>query len=537
MQVRPLLIHTLIDHAARNHGDREIVSCTGETERFRYDYATARKRSLKLLAVLGELGVKPGARIGTLAWNTHRHLELYYGITGLGAICHTINPRLFLDQISFICNHAEDDVIFFDLSFIDLIEQLAPLVPTVRHWVALCDPDDIPEISGVGEVLCYEGLLAGAQEAEAWPQFDENMASALCYTSGTTGDPKGVLFSHRSIVLHSYAATLPDSFGLSQRDAILPGSSMYHVNAWGIPYAATMVGAKLVLPGAKLDGKSLAQLIDEEEITVAFGVPTIWLGYAQELQRSNTSPSSLQRLVIGGAACPTALITEFREKHDVDTVQIWGMTETSPLGTTSVPKKVHDDLSEEERDAIKATQGRSPYGIEMEIVDEDGAQVVHDGKAFGALMVRGHWVTSGYFGLAQAVIDEDGWFETGDISTIDPDGFMQVTDRAKDVIKSGGEWISSIELENLAVGHPSVVEAAVVGVPHPKWDERPLLFLVLDKDTSLAKEEVLEFMSGKIAKWMLPDDVIFLDQIPHTATGKILKTELRASYVNHLQPA
>lgn len=534
MQDRPLLISSLITHAARNHGDTEIVSKLGDGRIIRTDYSEIELRSRKLAQTLKGLGVSPGDRVATLAWNTHRHLELYYGISGLGAICHTINPRLFFEQVVFICNHAEDRVVFFDLSFVELAEKLAPFCPSIKAWVALCDSYELPRGVRLPGLQSYEDLIAAQDGAYEWPLFDENTASSLCYTSGTTGDPKGVLYSHRSTILHSYAAAMPDSFNLSARDVIIPASSMYHANAWGVPYAATLVGAKLVLPGSQLDGASIVDLIGAEQATVSFGVPTIWSSVSQYLEKTSARIPSLKRLVIGGAACPLALMDTFRELYGVEVSHLWGMTETSPLGTVNVLKSKHDDLPLAERAKLRSKQGRVVYGVELEIVNDAGEPLPHDGKAFGDLLVRGWWISSGYYKLDKAVLRDGGWFHTGDVATIDADGYVGITDRSKDVIKSGGEWISSIDLENAAVGHPSVAEAAVIGVHHPKWDERPLLIIVPKNAGELSKGDILEFLRGKVAKWWLPDDVLFVDEIPHTATGKIQKMQLRAKFADHL---
>ena len=536
MQSQPLLISTLIDHAARTSGAIEIVSRVSATSINRTNWSEVSARSKRLANVLLGAGIGLGDRAGTLAWNTHRHLELYYGVSGIGAVCHTINPRLFFEQILYIVRHAEDRVIFFDLSFVDLIERLAPECAFVEHWVALCEPAEVPQIKGIAQVLSYEALVSSAGDQLVWPTFDEGTASALCYTSGTTGNPKGVLYSHRATVLHAYASSMADTFGLSQRDVVLPGSSMYHASAWGIPYGATLVGAKLVLPGQQLDGQRLYELIESEQVTVSSGVPTIWLGLLQYLEKSGNRLHSLKRLVIAGSACPKALITTFRERYDVEINQMWGMTETSPLGTMNHLLPKHAGLSEADKDEIRAKQGRPVYGLEMKIVNDAGQALPHDGVAFGDLMVRGWWVTNRYFKADSPAVDADGWFHTGDVATIDPDGYLRLTDRSKDVIKSGGEWISSIELENAAVGHPGVAEAAVIGVHHPKWDERPLLVLVLNEGHAVSKPEMLEFLSDKVVKWWLPDDVVSVTEIPHTATGKILKTKLREQFRDYKFP-
>jgi fatty-acyl-CoA synthase len=499
----------------------------------RTNYAEIELRARKVAHALEDLGVMRGDRVGTLAWNTHRHLELYYGTSGSGAICHTINPRLFFEQILFICRHAQDKVMFFDLSFLELAEKLAPLCPSIKAWVALCTTEELPN-SGLPGLICYEALIAAQSGDYQWPSFDENTASSLCYTSGTTGDPKGVLYSHRSTILHSYAAAMPDCFNLSARDVVVPASSMYHANAWGVPYVATLVGAKLVLPGSQLSGESLVTLINAEGATISFGVPTIWSGVAQSLEKTGTRMLTVKRLVIGGAACPQSLMDAFRKVHGIEVVHLWGMTETSPLGTVNVAKQKHETSSTEERIKLRGKQGRVVYGVELEIVDDAGVPLPHDGKAFGDLMVRGWWISSGYYLTDKKVLREGDWFQTGDVATIDGDGYMSITDRSKDVIKSGGEWISSIDLENIQAGHPGVAEAAVIGVHHPKWDERPLLIVVKKPAIELSKGEILEFLKKKVAKWWLPDDVVFVDEIPHTATGKIQKMQLREKFARYL---
>jgi 3-(methylthio)propionyl---CoA ligase len=533
MQNRPLLISTLIAHAGKNHADTPIVSKLPDGRIVMTDYREVEARSKCVAKALRRMGIRMGDRIGTLAWNTHRHMELYYGVSGIGAICHTINPRLFFDQILFICRHAEDRVLFFDLIFLEIVEKLAPLCPSVETWVALSDRTELPVETKLPGLISYEELIAAETSDFDWPSFDESVASSLCYTSGTTGNPKGVLYSHRSQVLHSYAAVMPDCFNLSARDVVLPASSMYHANAWGVVYAATLVGAKLVLPGSKLDGESLVALIEKEKVTVSFGVPTIWLAVVQHLEASKGEIGSLRRLVIGGAACPLSLISTFSDKHNVDINQIWGMTETSPLGVVNTFKAKHEALGAAERSNILGKQGRIVYGVELEIVDGDGRPLPHDGEAFGDLLIRGWWIASGYFGQDRSAQNGDGWFSTGDVANLDEDGYMRITDRSKDVIKSGGEWISSIDLENAAIGHPDVKEAAVVGLPHPKWDERPLLIIVPKGVAEPSKQSINEFLRDKVAKWWLPDDIVFVNEIPHTATGKIQKTALRELYRDH----
>jgi acyl-CoA synthetase (AMP-forming)/AMP-acid ligase II len=526
MMNRPLMISDLLQHAGQNHGDTEIVSRLPVGGTHRYTYADAHRRARQLARALLALGVEEGDRIGTLAWNTHRHFELYYAISGMAAICHTINPRLFPEQIAYIANHADDRYVFFDLSFAGLVEALAPQCPGVKGWVALCGPDQMPA-NAIPNLHCYEDLLAAQGDDYQWPRFDENTASSLCYTSGTTGNPKGVLYSHRSTLLHAYGSSLPDSLGASAGDCILPVVPMFHVNAWGLPYACALTGAKLVLPGPHLDGASLHALFEEEGVTMSAGVPTIWLGLLQHLQGNKLTLSTVKRLVIGGSAAPPAMIRAFDELFGVTVVHAWGMTETSPLGTLNAAKNKHRALPAAERDRIRIKQGRTIFGVELKIVDGEGRDLPRDGQAFGDLLVRGPWVTSGYFKGEGDDAVHDGWFRTGDVATIDPDGYMQITDRSKDVIKSGGEWISSIDLENIAVAHPAVAEAAVIGAPHPKWDERPLLVVVRKTGQDVGREQLLAFYQGKVAKWWIPDDVIFVDDLPHTATGKLSKLQLR----------
>jgi fatty-acyl-CoA synthase len=533
MQSRPLLISTLIEYAGKNHPDTPVISKLPDGRIVATDYRQTEARCKRLANALLKMGVRKGDRIATLAWNTHRHLELYYGVSGIGAICHTINPRLFIDQIIYICRHAEDTTMFFDLTFLDIVQKLVVECPSIKTWVALCEQNELPADARVPGLISYEQFIGNETADLVWPSFDENTASSLCYTSGTTGNPKGVLYSHRSQVLHSYAAAAPDCFNLSARDVILPGSSMYHANAWGVIYAATLVGAKLVLPGSRLDGESLTNLIEAERVSWSSGVPTIWSAVALYLESSKRKIDSLQRLIIGGAACPLSLCKVFGEKFGVEVRQIWGMTETSPLGVVNTFKSKHDALGENEKDDVLSKQGRIVYGVQLEIVDADSRPLPHDGKAFGDVLVKGWWIASGYFGDNSLSLNAEGWFATGDVATLDEDGYMRITDRSKDVIKSGGEWISSIDIENAAVGHPDVTEAAVVGVPHPKWDERPLLIVVQKADSQLSKQSVRDFLQDKVAKWWLPDDVIFVDEIPHTSTGKILKTTLRERYQDH----
>ncbi len=544
MMDQPLLISSLLDHAALNHGDTEIVSRTvegpdkdGAGAVHRYTYTDARKRAKQLAQALARLGVGMGERVGTLAWNGYRHFELYFGVSGMGSVIHTINPRLFPEQLVYIVNHAEDRYVFFDLTFAPLVEKLAPLCKAVKGWVAMTDRAHMPQAANlnVPGLLCYEELIAAESGDYRWPSFDENTAAGLCYTSGTTGNPKGVLYAHRSTILHAYAASLPDVFNCSARTVILPVVPMFHVNAWSIPYLAPLNGAKLVFPGAGLDGKSLYELYEAEKVTTTAGVPTVWLGLLAFMKQNKFKFSTLKTAVVGGSAAPPAMITSFRDDFGVTCQHAWGMTEMSPLGTLCTLKGKHEALPPEKRFELECKQGRAIFGVEMKIVDGEGKDLPRDGKAFGDLLVRGPWVLDEYFKESGKPL-RDGWFPTGDVATIDADGFMQITDRSKDVIKSGGEWISSIDLENIAVAHPAVAEAAVIGVNHPKWDERPLVVAVKKAGASVTREELLKFYEGKVAKWWIPDDVAFVEQLPHTATGKLLKTKLRQDLKDYKLP-
>jgi len=535
MQDRQLLISTLIDHAADCHADTAIVSREADGGMHATSWGEVAQRSRRLAGALQRLGIRADDRVATLAWNTHRHLELYYGITGTGAICHTVNPRLFFDQIVYILRHAEDTMLCFDESFAELAARLRRAVPAITYFVLLGRRRSSPDLDSIDGLLFYEELIDAEDDSYRWADLDERQAASLCYTSGTTGDPKGVLYSHRSTVLHAYAACMPDSFDISARDVVMPASSMYHANAWGVPYAATMAGSRLVLPGGRLDAASLHELIDVYGVTHSFGVPTIWLGFAQHIEARGLQAGRLRRLVIGGAACPPAL-SETYARLGVQVRQLWGMTETSPLGVVGAPKAGQENLEGAALAAFRAQQGRTVFGAQLRIEDENGAELPRDGAAAGNLMIRGWWIASRYYGQAHDAT-RDGWFPTGDVATLDRDGFMRITDRAKDVIKSGGEWISSIDLENEAVAHPSVAEAAVIGVAHPKWDERPLLILRLKPDARLEHEEMTAFLRARIAKWWLPDDIIVVEEIPHTATGKIQKNLLRAQFARHLMPS
>ncbi|MEM5277652.1 3-(methylthio)propionyl-CoA ligase [Cupriavidus taiwanensis] len=533
MMSAPLLISSIIKHAARYYGSTEIVSRRTEGDLHRYTYRDCELRARKLAQALGALGVKQGERVGTLAWNGYRHLEVYYGVSGMGAVCHTVNPRLFPEQIAYIVNHAEDGYIFFDLTFLPLVEGVAPHCPNVRGWVAMTDRAHMPAEAKV-PLLCYEELLEAQDGNYQWPQFDENLASSLCYTSGTTGNPKGALYSHRSTVLHSYASAMPDALGCSASDVILPVVPMFHVNAWGLPYSVPLVGAKLVLPGPKLDGASLYELFEQEQVTFSAGVPTVWLGLLQHVQANQLRFSTFRRTVIGGSAAPPAMIRAL-EAHDVEVIHAWGMTEMSPLGTASKLLAKHHDLPDAERHKIQEKQGRVIYGVDMKIIDGEGKELPWDGKAFGDLLVRGPWIIDRYFRNDASPL-VDGWFPTGDVATIDADGFMQITDRSKDVIKSGGEWISSIDIENVAAAHPAVHMAACISAYHPKWDERPLLVVVKKPGAEVSREELLQFFEGKVAKWWIPDDVAFVTEIPLTATGKMQKLRLREQFKDYKLP-
>ncbi|HEY8538723.1 MAG TPA: 3-(methylthio)propionyl-CoA ligase [Steroidobacteraceae bacterium] len=537
MMNRPLLISMIARHAERWHPNREIVSITSDHPRHRYTYREAFARARKLSNALIRAGIKQSDRIATLAWNDFRHFEIYYGVSCAGFVCHTINPRLFEDQIVYIVNHAEDRWLFLDPAFVPLIEKLQSRLAGVERFVVLTDDAHMPATS-LPNAISYEALIANESDQCDWPEFDENTASSLCYTSGTTGDPKGVLYSHRSTVLHSLASSARDAMGLSSLDVVLAIVPMFHVNAWGLPYSAAMVGAKLVFPGAKMgDAETLQNLIETENVNFAAAVPTVWQGMLAYLEKSGKRVDSLKRVVSGGSAVPIALMDQFRDKYGVEIVHAWGMTENSPMGSVCSFSPEANALPREQRDALRAKQGRCVFGVEMKIVDDEDNPLPHDGKAFGALKIRGPWVASGYYKRNDSTaFDEKGWFNTGDVATIDPLGFMQITDRTKDVIKSGGEWISSIELENLAVSHPAVAQAAVIAVSHPKWQERPLLIVVLKPGQSVTKEELLNFYLGKVAKWWIPDDVVFVDKLPLTATGKLSKLQLREQFKDYKLP-
>ena len=537
MQQQSLLISSLIEFANRHHGDGEVVSRRVEGDVHRYTWADVANRSRQMANALDGLKLAQGARVATLAWNGYRHLELYFGVSGSGRVLHTLNPRLHPDQVIWIANHAEDEILCFDMTFLPLVQAVHAKCTTIKHWVAMCDQDKLPADSGIPNLTSYESLIAAQSTQFEWPELDENTASSMCYTSGTTGNPKAALYSHRSTLLHAYAAALPDVMCISARDAILPVVPMFHVNAWGIPYSAAMTGAKLVFPGPALDGKSIYELIEAEKVTFAAGVPTVWQMLLSHMKPNALTFSSLKRTVIGGSACPPAMIDAFRELYGVDVLHAWGMTEMSPLGTLCTLKNKHLHLSEEAQMKLRLKQGRAIFGVDMKIVNEAGESLPHDGKTYGDLLVKGPWIIRDYYkqdGLSPLV---DGWFPTGDVATIDEDGFMQITDRSKDVIKSGGEWISSIDIENIAMAHPDIMMAACIGMPHPKWDERPVVCVVKKPGANLSGPELLKFYDGKTAKWQIPDDVIFVEAIPLGATGKMLKTKLRTQLADYKLPS
>jgi 3-(methylthio)propionyl---CoA ligase len=534
MMQQPLLVASLLMHAERHHGAQEIVSRRVEGDVHRYRFLELAQRARRMANALAGLGIAAGERVGTLAWNGYRHMELYFAVSGSGAVLHTLNPRLHIDQLAYIIDHAEDRVIFFDLTFLPLIEAVAQRVTSPKVFVAMTDRAHMPKSHALPvTLLCYEDLIDSHTQVFDWPLLDENSASSLCYTSGTTGHPKGVLYSHRSTVLHTYAAALPDALNCSALDVILPVVPMFHVNAWGLPYIACMVGAKLVFPGPALNGKSLYELIEAEQVTLSAGVPTVWQGLLRHVGERGTTFTSMRRTVVGGAPCPTAMTAEFQGRYQVDVLHAWGMTELSPVGTVCKLKAHQLSLSVQQRYGIQATQGRAVFGIDMKIVGPDGCELPWDGVSAGDLMVRGPWVTCGYFRSEEAQPLTGGWFPTGDVARIDPDGFMQITDRSKDVIKSGGEWISSIDIENVAYLHPDVATAVCIAAKHPKWDERPLLLIVKKPGRALGCDELLAFFDGRVAKWWRPDAVVFIDEVPIGATGKVLKNRLREQYQGH----
>jgi acyl-CoA synthetase (AMP-forming)/AMP-acid ligase II len=529
MMDRPLLLSSVIEHAAAQFGDAEVVSRETHGPLFRYTYAQCAVRARKLANALATLGLEEGSAVGSIAWNNHRHLEAYYAVSGSGMVMHTCNPRLHPQQLIYIINHAEDSVMLFDATFAPLIKGIAAHCPKVRAWVCLSEAAHMPAMEGVANVMSYEDLIAPCSEQFDWPEFDERTGAALCYTSGTTGNPKGALYSHRSIVLNAMSGCLPGILSLSADEAILPVVPMFHINAWCIPYAAPIAGAKLVLPGPRLDGQSLYELMESERVTVSAGVPTIWLSLLAHVEQHGLRFSTMRRTGVGGSAMPKSLIAKFMDTYDVEVRHGWGMTETTAIGTMGTLMPKHKDWTPEQKHALLAKQGKSAFGVEIKVVDEQGATLPRDGVAQGELMVRGQWILASYYKGERSPL-VDGWFPTGDIATIDADGVMQIRDRTKDVIKTGGEWISSIDLENAAIAHPAVAMAAVIGVKHPKWDERPLLFVVRKPGQSVEKQEMLAFLAERVAKWWVPDDVIFLDALPVGGTGKVQKGDLRKEY-------
>ena len=527
MQSHELLISSLIEFAERHHGEGEVVSRRVEGDIHRSNYKEIASRSRRVANALDGMNLPFSDRIATLAWNGYRHLELYFGVSGSGRVLHTLNPRLHPDQIVWIANHAEDSVLCFDMSFLPIVKAVHGRCTTIRHFVAMCDADKLPADTGIPGLISYEAWIGAQPSTYQWPLFDENSASSMCYTSGTTGNPKAALYSHRSTMLHALAGALPDALSMSARDTVLPVVPMFHVNAWGLPYSAAMTGAKLVFPGPAMDGKSIFELIETEGVTFAAGVPTVWQMMLSHMQAGDLRFSTLKRTVIGGSACPPAMITAFNDVYGVEVLHAWGMTEMSPLGTVCTLKNKHLPLNSEDKMKVRLKQGRGIFGVDMKIVDDQNQELPWDGRAYGDLLVKGPWIISDYYKGENPPPLVDGWFPTGDVATIDADGYMQITDRSKDVIKSGGEWISSIDVENIAMAHPAVAMAACIGMKHPKWDERPIIAVVKKPGSEVSSAELLAFYDGKTAKWQIPDDVIFVDSIPLGGTGKMQKTKLR----------
>jgi 3-(methylthio)propionyl---CoA ligase len=527
MQQHQLMISSLIEFAERHHSEGEVVSRRVEGDIHRCTYKDIALRSRQVANALNKMDLSFSDRVATLAWNGYRHLELYFGVSGTGKVLHTLNPRLHPDQIAWIANHAEDQVVCFDLTFLPIIKAVQGRCTTVKHWIALCDADKLPADSGIPGLQSYEAWIGAESSDLVWPEFDENSASSMCYTSGTTGNPKAALYSHRSTMLHALAGALPDGLSMSARDCVLPVVPMFHVNAWGLPYSAAMTGAKLVFPGPAMDGKSIYDLIETEKVSFAAGVPTVWQMMLGHMQAGGLKFSTLKRTVIGGSACPPAMITAFNDHYGVEVLHAWGMTEMSPLGTVCTLKNKHLPMNSDDKMKVRLKQGRGIFGVDMKIVSEDGKELPWDGKAYGDLLVKGPWIVSDYYKGEGGSPLVDGWFPTGDVATIDPDGYMQITDRSKDVIKSGGEWISSIDVENVAMAHPAVAMAACIGMKHPKWDERPIIAVVKKPGSEVTRDELIAFYEGKTAKWQIPDDVVFVDAIPLGATGKMQKVKLR----------
>ena len=537
MMDQPLLISSQLEFAARYHGAVEIVTRSVEGPVVRSTWGDVARRCKKLANALTKLGVQPGDRVATLGWNTQRHLELYFAVSSVGAVLHTINPRLSFEQFTYVADHAQDKLLFFDTTFLKIAQACkARGAGTVENYIALTDKEHVPKDAGIAGLLDYESLIGAESDSFAWPVFDERTASSLCYTSGTSGEPKGVLYSHRSTVLHSYAICMADTLALSGADVVLPVVPMFHVNAWGVPYAAAMIGAKLVLPGPGLDGKSLLELIESEKVTSLLGVPTVWMNLLTHMKAVGKTLSTVKKVVIGGSACPASMIEAFELGHGARVIHAWGMTETSPLGTANLVLPKQQGLAYADAMPRKLKQGRPIFGLELRVVDDNGVELPHDGKQSGDLQVRGPWVASSYFKQEKSAAHHDGWFSTGDIAHIDEDSFMQITDRSKDVIKSGGEWISSIDVENIAMAHPAVMMSACIGIRHAKWDERPILVVVKKPNAEVTAQELLNFYDGKIAKWQVPDDVQFVEAIPLGATGKMMKAKLREQFRDYVLP-